>query len=160
MWVPVDDKNMVNWRPRWNHERPMTQEERDDIGFGYLPATPEAYGNIRIKATRENNYFMDWEIHKTRKFGIPTVGLEDVAVQESMGPIVDRTLENLCQGDAPMVAARKMLVRAAVELRDDGTPPPGIDDPASYCVRGLNASVPKTKDWVEAVKEYLGTVRR
>ena len=160
MWVPVDDEHMVNWRPRWDWEKPMTKEERDDIGFGYLPATPEAYGNIRIKATRENNYFMDWEIHKTRKFGIPTVGLEDVAVQESMGRIVDRTLENLCQGDAPMVAARKMLVRAAVELRDHGTLPPGVHNPAPYQVRGLQTALPKAMNWVEGVKEQLESVRR
>ena len=160
MWVPVDDENMVNWRPRWNLERAMTVEERQEIGFGYLPSTPEAYGDIRLKANKDNNYFMDWEIHKTRKFGIPTIGLEDVAVQESMGPIVDRTKETLNQGDAPMIAARKMLVKSARTLRDTGTRPPGTHDPAIYRVRGLQTSLSKDVNWVEGIRELFAVGSR
>ena len=155
MWVPVDDENMVNWRPKWNAERPMTEEERGEIGFGYLPATPEAYGDIRLKANRENDYFMDWEIHRTRKFGIPTIGLEDVAVQESMGAIVDRTKENLTQADAPMIAARKLLISSARALRDHGTRPPGTHNPAIYRVRGAQTTASTDLHWVEGIKEAI-----
>ena len=61
----------------------------------YLPATSEPYGDIRTAANRDNDYWMDWEAHRTRMFcGIPGFGVQDQAIQESQGDgIVDRTRE-------------------------------------------------------------------
>ena len=52
----------------------------------YLPATSEPYGDIRTAANRDNDYWMDWEAHRTRMFcGIPGFGVQDQAIQESQG---------------------------------------------------------------------------
>jgi hypothetical protein len=71
MWVPADDEHTVNWRPRWSPVRPLTASECKRFEFEHLPPSPEAYGHIRLAANRANNYFMDWNVHKTKRFGIP-----------------------------------------------------------------------------------------
>ena len=52
----------------------------------YAPATSEPYGDIRTAANRDNDYLMDWEVHRTRMYcGIPGFGVQDQAIQESQG---------------------------------------------------------------------------
>ena len=154
MWVPVDDEHLVNWRPRWHPNRALTEEECCGFIFEHAPATPEAYGDIRLTATRANNYFMNWEIHRTRMFGVPTVHLEDVCITESQGPIADRTKENLTQSDCPTIAVRARLINAAKELVHPGTSPAGVRDPSFYRgIRGASIRLPKEASWVEAMNE-------
>lgn len=156
MWVPVDDENHVNWLPRWNPYRAFTEQEREHFRSNHLPPSPEAWGHIRRVANKRNNYFMDWEIHRTRKFGIPTVHLEDVAITESQGAICDRTKENLTQADAPIVAVRERLMEAAKTLLDNGAPPPGAYQPTCYRgIRGLSIVMPKDVSWVEGLKDHM-----
>jgi hypothetical protein len=132
----------------------LTDQERHHEDFEYLPPSPEAYGDIRLVASRANNYFMNWEIHKTRKFGIPTVHMEDVAVAESQGVICDRTLENLTQADEPIIAVRERLLSAALALAEQGTPPAGLFDAAIYQgVHGCQLPLPKETDWIRAMQD-------
>lgn len=154
MWVPVDDEHLINWRPRWNPLRALTEDERRSFIFEHTPPIPEAYGDIRLTATRANNYFMDWDIHRSRKFGVPTLHLEDVCITESQGSIVDRTKENLTQADAPIVAVRDRLMNAAKALRDHGTLPAGLRDATIYRgVHGISMTLPKEVNWVESMKK-------
>jgi len=103
IWVPMDDTNVINWMVTWHPDRPLTEEEitinvrgRGAHVCDYLPPTSEPYGDIRTAANRGNDYEMDWEAHRTRMFcGIRGFGVQDQAIQESQGPIVDRTLEHL-----------------------------------------------------------------
>ena len=99
IWVPMDDTHLVNWMVTWHPDRKLTGEEiRLNIeGRGahvcdYAPATSEPYGDVRTAANRDNDYFIDWEVHRTRMYcGIPGFGVQDQAVQESHGDIVDRS---------------------------------------------------------------------
>ena len=154
MWVPVDDEHLINWRPRWHPFRALTDDECKGFVYEHTPSTPEAYGDIRLTANRATNYFMDWEIHRTRKFGVPTIHLEDVCVTESQGPICDRTKENLTQADEPVIAVRNRLINAAKALRDHGTQPAGLRDP-KVCrgIRGTSKELPKDVNWVEDMRE-------
>lgn len=154
MWVPVDDEHHINWRPQWNPFRPLTEKERRSYVYEHLPASPEHYGDIRLTASRANNYFMDWEIHKTRMFGIPTIHLADVAITESQRPICDRTKENLTQADMGIAAVREKLMNAARVLRDHRTPTAGLRKPASYrAIRGTSVTLPKEISWAEAMEK-------
>ena len=60
--------------------------------------------------------------------------MQDASLQESMGPIVDRTKENLVSTDNGIIMARHRLLRAAKALAEKGAPPPG-DEPAHQRVR-------------------------
>jgi phthalate 4,5-dioxygenase oxygenase subunit len=154
MWVPVDDEHHINWRPQWNPFRPLTEEERQSFVYEHLPSSSEHYGDIRLTACRATNYFMNWEIHKTRMFGVATIHLEDVAITESQGPIVDRTKENLTQADMANVAVRDRLMNEARALRDHGTLPAGLYNAAMYReVRGTSITLPKEVPLQEAMKK-------
>src|SRR6267142_1146751 len=121
----------------------------------YAPPTSEPYGDIRTAANRDNDYFMDWEAHRTRMFcGIPGFGVQDQAIQESQGPIVDRGQERLGSSDTAIIQVRKRLMSAARALRERGTSPPGLD-PKSYCVRSASALLPADADWVEGARPAI-----
>jgi hypothetical protein len=84
--------------------------------------------------------------------GIPSVSLEDHAVTESMGPIYDRTQERLGSTDAMIIRTRRRLIGAATALRDRGTTPPGVDQPAAYRLRSGGVVLPADADWTEATR--------
>ena len=61
---------------------------------------------------------------KTDTFtGIDGINAQDVAIQESMGAIVNRTKDNLSRSDMVIVVARRMLLQAARTVADGGDPP-------------------------------------
>ena len=60
--------------------------------------------------------------------GIDGIHLQDQAICESMGPIVDHTWEHLAPSDQMITRTRRRLLMAARALRDKGTPPPGVED--------------------------------
>jgi hypothetical protein len=53
--------------------------------------------------------------------------MQDQSLQESMGPIVDRTKETLVSTDSGIIMCRQRLMRAAKALAEQGIDPPGID---------------------------------
>ncbi len=156
IWVPMDDTHVVNWMVTWHPDRPLTREEliphvegKGSHVVEYAPPTPDPYGDIRTAANRANDYGMDWEVHRKKMFcGIPGFGVQDQAVQESQGAIVDRTEEHLGPSDGGIVRVRRKLLGAARALRDHGTAPPG-GDPASFCVRPASVVLAPGADWVE-----------
>ena len=83
--------------------------------------------------------------------------MQDASLQESMGPIVDRTKENLVSTDNGIIMARHRLLRAAKELVEKGIAPPGVDL-AHQRVRSAALILPPDKPFKEAAKDAL-TVR-
>ena len=168
IWVPMDDTNVINWMVTWHPDRPLTREEIDlnVAGKGahvcdYLPATSEPYGDIRTAANRDNDYEMDWEAHRTRMFcGIPGFGVQDQAIQESQGDIVDRALEHLGASDTAIIHVRRRLMTAARALRDHGAAAPG-GDPRSFHVRSASVVLPPGASWVDgALPRLMATTGR
>jgi len=162
IWVPMDDTNVINWMVTWHPDRPLTREEIDlnVAGKGahvceYLPPTSEPYGDIRTAANRGNDYEMDWEAHRTRMFcGIPGFGVQDQAIQESQGDIVDRALEHLGTSDTAIIQVRRRLMTAARALRDHRAIPPGRD-PRSFHVRSASVVLPPGASWVDGALSRL-----
>ena len=159
-WIPLDDNNTMKWDVRWNPVRPMTEEERErfmvvDPG-GYLPERSDPYFQWRLKSDLSNDYLMDYHAQRGRRFsGIPSVNLQDKAVLESMGAVVDRTTEHLGTTDTMIIQVRRRLIEAAKALRDRGVTPPGVDDPELYRVRTATVIVPKGESWRDAAGDYL-----
>ncbi len=162
MWIPIDDENSIKWMLQWfpterimesNKEKEKVMRYDEEV---YGPATNEQpYGFIRPKANRANDYLINWETHRTRRMGIAGVNLQDRCVQENEGPtpILDRTKENLCDGDWTIIRARRMLLEAATALNIHGTVPPGARDASAYRFRAAAKVVPDSASWVEGVKE-------
>ena len=78
-------------------------------------------------ANKTNDYLMNRAAQKAGKTfsGIEGIGMQDASLQESMGPICDRTKENLVGTDNGIIMARNRLMKAARELAAKGTLPPG-----------------------------------
>ena len=101
-----------------------------------------------------NDHGIDREAQRTQSFtGIDGIHLQDQAITESMGPIIDRSIEHLGSSDAMVIRTRRCLIRAAQALREEGTTPPGVDDPQLYRQRSGGVILPRTADWLEATQE-------
>ena len=70
-------------------------------------------------------------------------------MQESMGPICDRTLERLGTTDRAIITARRQLLHA-VKAVQEGKDPPGVA-PTYYQVRAIEKVLPKSVHWFEAM---------
>ncbi len=72
---------------------------------------------------------------------------EDFIVEESMGPIVDRSKEYLGQCDAVIVRARRMLLQAVSSFAADGRDPFAGDEVDYRSIRALSTWFPRGQDW-------------
>ncbi len=77
--------------------------------------------------------------------GIDGVNVQDRAIQESMGRIVDRSREHLGPADKAIIQARRLLLQAIRTVEAGGTPP-GVE-PTYYTLRPAEAVVPGDTDW-------------
>ena len=73
-----------------------------------------------------------------------------------MGPLYDRTAENLCVQDIPIVTYRRRMCDAARALQR-GMAPPGRD-PSAYRLRPVSVKLPRSvNSWVRACAEAMDT---
>jgi phthalate 4,5-dioxygenase len=159
-YIPVDDESCVKWQIKWYPSQSIKESSKESVRAPFAeeaydpPTNAVPFGHVRTKAKRSNDYLMDWETHRAKRFGIAGVNLQDVCVTENEGPtpVLDRTKENLCLGDMSVIKARRMLLDAAHALRQNGTIPPGARDPSVYRVRGTSTVVANDVDWVEGVR--------
>ncbi|HKX38078.1 MAG TPA: Rieske 2Fe-2S domain-containing protein [Burkholderiales bacterium] len=127
VWVPIDDENCWAWSINYHPSRNLKAEElqamRDGKGIHvrYVPGTFIPLQNKR------NDYLIDREGQKRGDTfsGVEGIAMQDASLQESMGPIQDRTRENLCPTDRGIVMARRKLLQAAKASRE-GAPVPGL----------------------------------
>jgi hypothetical protein len=71
-----------------------------------------------------------------------------------MGPICDRTKENLVSTDNGIIMARHRLMRAAKALVDKAVVPPGVD-PDHHKVRSASIVLPPDQAFKDAAREAL-----
>ena len=150
LWVPMDDENTATYNFRYSVDPaiPMPQEHwiRTETNSG---RGPDALipGTYRLKQNLDNDYFIDRQRQKTQSYtGIPGVNTQDVAIQEGMGPIVDRSKEFLGTTDRAIVAARRLLLEAADEV-ERGAQPRGVDPDESRHVSAADVVYPRGTDW-------------
>ena len=154
-WVPIDDENCWAWSFDYHPVRALTELERQamEAGKGIHVAVDR---NFRPLQNKDNDYLMDRAAQKAGKSfsGIDGFGMQDASVQESMGPIQDRTKENLVSTDNGIIMARHRLMKAAKELAAKGTLPPGRD-PAHQKVRSVAVVLPAGTPFKEGAGEAL-----
>ena len=94
-------------------------------------------GTFRPLANKDNDYLIDRAAQKAGRTysGVEGIAMQDASLQESMGPIVDRTKENLVSTDNGIIMARHRLLRAAKALVEKGVTPPGVDPAHQRCAR-------------------------
>ena len=156
LWIPIDDEHCWTWSFDYHPIRSLTGEEiaaiRDGKGV-HVKCEP---GTYRPLANKDNDYLMDRAAQKADKTysGVQGFGMQDASLQESMGPIVDRTKENLVSTDGGIIMARQRLMRAVNALVEHGTTPPGVDT-AHQNVRSAAIVLPANQPYQEGAREAL-----
>ncbi len=107
-------------------------------------------------ANKENDYLIDREAQRRGDTysGVEGIAMQDASLQESMGPIVDRTKENIVSTDNGIIMARHRLMRAAKALAEKGITPPGVDL-AHQRVRSASVVLPPDQAFKDAAREAL-----
>lgn len=158
LWVPIDDEQtyVYNWACGYDENTPLTEEYMARFeSFTGRGADDLIPGTFALKRNLSNDYLIDRELQKTSTFtGITGLNTQDFALQEGMGPIVDRSKEFLGASDRPIVTLRRMFLENTHAVARGDTPA-GLD-PASYrSVRPHDALMPAGEDWRETLKSEL-----
>jgi phenylpropionate dioxygenase-like ring-hydroxylating dioxygenase large terminal subunit len=155
MWVPMDDENTLifNWIFAIEKDNPFTRDyiEKYEAGAGRGAA-----GETRVRhRSRANNWLIDREVQRTKTYtGIQGVNSQDLAVQESMGPIVDRSRERLGTTDKAIIELRHLLLDSIDDMKKGGKP--RAVDPKTYRnIRSGDLVLPKGADWRDAAQQML-----
>jgi len=155
-WVPLDDENCWLFTMTWNAARPLEPHELDH-GSVHAEVIPD--GSYRPLVNRTNDYGRDREHQRLRSAtGIQGIGMQDTAIQESMGPIVDRSRENLGSGDAAIVGFRKSLLRMVTDM-ESGIDPAPPKNPAWYRVRSVAIILEKGVDFLQGATDQLKAIQ-
>ncbi len=166
-WVPLDDTHTMFVELSWNQRTPGLRTLRDGTPIPGTaapmelePNTTDWLGRFRPAVNASNDYRIDRAAQRADSFtGIPGIFHQDQAMTESMGAIVDRSLEHLGPSDTMITQTRRRLLGAARALADDGTPPPGVDDPAVFLeARGGDMVIGEADDWIKAYARLKATL--
>lgn len=155
MFVPMDDENCMvyNWTYTFG-ESPLAEEEQRELDHHIGSSSAERLDDYRKTRNKDNDWLVDRRVQKTETYtGIEGINTQDHAIQESMGPIVDRTQEHLGSTDKAVVAARLLLLQAAKTLSDDSNPP-GTGS-SYFKIRAIEKILPKTAEWRVAMKDEV-----
>jgi phthalate 4,5-dioxygenase len=146
-WVPIDDHNCMVWNFYHSYgNEPIGNREVADMSGNAYGTHVDTKNGFRSLRNRGNDWGIDRAMQKTETYtGIAGINQQDRAVQESMGPIVDRTRENLGPADKAVVATRKLLLEA-METVERGGDPPGVGS-SYYEARAAELVAPKATNW-------------
>jgi phthalate 4,5-dioxygenase len=155
-WVPIDDVNCWVYTFDYHPTRALTHEERENMKAGHGVHSANIPGTYRPIENKDVDYLMDREAQKSGEAfsGVRGIAQQDASLQESMGPIVDRSKERLVSSDTGIIKARQKLRKAIEALRDEGVTPPGVD-PAHHRVRSAAIVLPQAQSFIEASRDAL-----
>jgi phthalate 4,5-dioxygenase oxygenase subunit len=154
-WVPIDDENCFTWTFTYHPIRPLTDIELTTMKGGGGIHVELIPGTFRPRINKDNDYMIDRAAQKEGRYfnGVPGIAMQDASVQESMGPIQDRSKENLVSTDNAIIMARTLLQRAANSLAK-GVEPPGLA-PESHRVRSATFVLPIGARFDQEMREAL-----
>jgi hypothetical protein len=166
-WVPIDDEHTMIFNIDLQRAGGSVKSMRYADGtvipgttrpLEYLPRTNDWMGRWRSVYNRGNDHGIDREKQRSGESfsGIVGIPLQDQALQENMGPIVDRSFETLAASDRMVVLTRRALLQAATAYQESGTLPPVLDNP-SLCraARGGDLVAPAGTSWLDAYDTAL-----
>ena len=163
-WVPMDDTHTMFIHISWKKNAPGLRKLRDGsqipgatISNTYLPNTSDWFGRWRLAANAENDYLIDREAQKSGSnySGIDGIHLQDQALTESMGGVVDHSFEHLAASDLMINRTRRRILQAALAA-DNGIAPPGVDQPELFQgARGGDFVSANTIGWLQAYGDEM-----
>jgi phthalate 4,5-dioxygenase len=150
MWVPSDDYTTWTWNFHFSHTGPLSWDEWQKMEHRMGRGLREDYipGTYKLKANVTNDYGLSRERQKTVNYtGIEGTNTQDFAVQESMGPIYDRTKERLGSADTAIIQMRRLLIEAVKDV-EEGRDPVGSQGQGRN-IRPAQMYLPEDANWTE-----------
>lgn len=156
-WVPLDDEHSMLVVIGVDRPPFLTRDKHGDplpgagVAIRYLPNTTDWLGRWRIEQNPRNDHLIARDVQRGASYtGIEGIPVQDQAITESMGPIVDRTMEHLGTSDRMITLTRRKLIRAAKALRDSDVVPVEADEAERYHdVRAGFFVLPRETDWLD-----------
>ena len=148
MNVPLDDTNTMYYFMAWSDKGPGIDQEAWRKFCGAQPGI-DLDRDYRKLRNRDNDYKQDRNAMKLGNFtGIHGIPNQDMAMWESMAPIVDRSRDRLGASDLAIVEFRRIMVDAVKKFRDGGRAI-GTDPscPPHVSLAAFEGMVPKGSDW-------------
>jgi hypothetical protein len=155
-WIPIDDENCWVWNWDYHSARALSAEEVTAMRNGAGRHVIYEPGTFRAAANKDNDFLIDRAAQKAglTYSGVAGFAMQDSSIQELMGPIVDRSKENLVSTDNGIIMARHRLLRAAKALAEQDQTPPGVD-PEHQRVRAVSIVLPPDQPFKEAARDEL-----
>jgi phthalate 4,5-dioxygenase oxygenase subunit len=146
MFVPIDDENTMVYNMLGKYgDAPMTHQEAEVLEWSRGRGEGEIGPNFRKVRNRDVDWMIDRSAQRSETYsGIEGINTQDHAVQESMGPIVDRTKEHLGTTDVAVVQTRRLLLRNLKAENKDELPGRA---PTYYLVRAIERIMEEPKAW-------------
>ena len=139
-FVPMDDEHTMFYWFQCNFNEPMDRELAYSRSGAIMGVDlDEDYRKVR---TVENNFLQDRALMRSGKSfsGIHGVQTQDMAVQEGMGFICDRTGEHLGASDVAIIRVRRIMLDSVRHFQAGGVPV------------GLGQSIPfgklRAEEWI------------
>lgn len=149
MHVPLDDVTTAFYHVRCHLDGLYDEETRavHQEAAGLVPGV-DIDADFRRTANRANLWKQDRaEMARDRYSGIRGTVVEDHAVQESMGPVFDRSREHLGVSDLAVIRMRRIMMES-LRLFEAGEDPVGLVKPVDYgAIRGKEATVTLDVAW-------------
>jgi len=161
IWIPIDDENCWAWSYDYHPTRKLTEAEVNSVREGKGVHVKYIPGTYIPAANKSNDYLMNRAAQKAGKTfsGVEGIGIQDASLQESMGPIVDRTKENLVSTDNAIIMARHRMLRTIKAFIEKGITPPGVN-PEHQKVRSASIVLPPDQAFQEAARDALISHRK
>lgn len=154
-FVPVSETQCWIYTYTWNPDRPLTEEEVSMARNGHTVHAQVDEHYVPVRNIR-NDYLIDREEQKHRSFtGIRGVSEQDAAIQDSQGPIADRTRENLGATDVGIVRMRRLLLEL-VRNSMAGVAPASLATPQAYGVHSGGWVAHQDKPLEQVMVERFG----
>jgi hypothetical protein len=154
---PVDDTHHLLFFGYFG-ETPHSAKTPDEIAMAAPDYLPDPDDYTRLRGDRSDGWGQDRALMNAGHFtGFGRSLLEeDVVIQTSMGPIVDRSKETLSSGDVAVAHARRMLLDALNAI-ESGELPPGsaLTPEAVRLPNALEVLVEEAKRWEDSALDRV-----
>jgi phthalate 4,5-dioxygenase len=165
IWVPLDDEHTMIWEPSWSLTGTPLPEANRMGGAGRVPKagflseTTHPLSRWIFADNASNDYGIDRQRQKTVNYtGMDDSNpLQDGAIQETMGAILDRAIEHLGSADAMIIRVRRRLLDS-LQAYGQGTVPPGVDQPGAYRRRGVQLTLAPGSNWYQLTEDMVHQV--
>lgn len=144
--VPIDDEWSAHWYYHMNPFGPVPDWYR---ALAFEGTAPDSDNYSADMGSSANLWHQDRAAMKEGHWSgvLKNFTYEDFIIEESMGPIADRSQEFLGSTDAVIVRARRLLL-AALREHEAGKLPFGLDQELDYSrIRALAIRMPGQVDW-------------